>query len=74
MKETNCPNCGAPITGRTCEYCGTRFSKEEPTIACDCSGFGMSLRQFYMEQDIMMTIDEVRESLDLLKRGRRGIL
>ena len=20
---TNCPNCGAPITGRICEYCGT---------------------------------------------------
>ena len=19
----NCPNCGAPITGETCEYCGT---------------------------------------------------
>ena len=22
---TNCPNCGAPITGPSCEYCGTRF-------------------------------------------------
>lgn len=21
---TNCPNCGAPFTGRKCEYCGTR--------------------------------------------------
>lgn len=21
---TNCPNCGAPITGSVCEYCGTR--------------------------------------------------
>lgn len=21
---TNCPNCGAPITGPVCEYCGTR--------------------------------------------------
>lgn len=20
---TNCPNCGAPITGDVCEYCGT---------------------------------------------------
>ena len=27
IKETvlNCPNCGAPITGATCEYCGTIF-------------------------------------------------
>lgn len=24
IKEvTNCPNCGAPITGARCEYCGT---------------------------------------------------
>ena len=22
---TNCPNCGAPITGDKCEYCGTVF-------------------------------------------------
>lgn len=22
---TNCPNCGAPITGPKCEYCGTVF-------------------------------------------------
>ena len=21
----NCPNCGAPITGNQCEYCGTLF-------------------------------------------------
>lgn len=24
-KITNCPNCGAVITGPKCEYCGTRF-------------------------------------------------
>ena len=33
MKElgniTNCPNCGAPITGSRCEYCGTIFSPQE---------------------------------------------
>ena len=23
--RTNCPNCGAPITGRECEYCRTKF-------------------------------------------------
>lgn len=25
----NCPNCGAPITGRQCEYCGT-IVREDP--------------------------------------------
>lgn len=23
--DTNCPNCGAPIVGPSCEYCGTIF-------------------------------------------------
>lgn len=23
MKPTNCPNCGAPLKGGKCEYCGT---------------------------------------------------
>ena len=27
--ETNCPNCGAPITGIQCEYCGTVFHDDE---------------------------------------------
>lgn len=25
MDRTNCPNCGAVITGDKCEYCGTVF-------------------------------------------------
>lgn len=27
---TNCPNCGAPITGRICEYCGTVHWQDSP--------------------------------------------
>lgn len=25
--QTNCPNCGAPITSHKCEYCGTVFDR-----------------------------------------------
>ena len=25
MKSSNCPNCGAPLKGATCEYCGSFF-------------------------------------------------
>lgn len=33
MIQTNCHNCGAPITGPECEYCGTRFNvRVEPEI------------------------------------------
>lgn len=28
-KQTNCPNCGAVITGLKCEYCGTNFGAIE---------------------------------------------
>lgn len=31
MKETNCPNCGAPISSSKCEYCGTVFSNHDTT-------------------------------------------
>jgi rRNA maturation protein Nop10 len=27
---SNCPNCGAPITGPECEYCGTTFHVSKP--------------------------------------------
>lgn len=26
MKPTNCPNCGAPLKGGKCEYCGTEIT------------------------------------------------
>ena len=29
----NCPNCGAPITGDRCEYCGTQFI--DTTVDCN---------------------------------------
>ncbi len=39
---TNCPNCGAPITGSVCEYCGTRHgirvfvsASPPPQMLCD---------------------------------------
>ena len=32
---TNCPNCGAPITGPECEYCGTWFPELERTTEAE---------------------------------------
>ena len=28
--SSNCPNCGAPLKGSTCEYCGSYFPEREP--------------------------------------------
>lgn len=30
--ETNCPNCGAPLVGGRCEYCGTLSPDAEEKI------------------------------------------
>lgn len=34
-KPCNCPNCGAPISGYICEYCGTEVKHYEPTEDLD---------------------------------------
>lgn len=36
---TNCPNCGAPITGRICEYCGTVHWQDDAINTADTGGF-----------------------------------
>ncbi len=32
MTPQSCPNCGAPITGWRCEYCGTVFEGEPASV------------------------------------------
>lgn len=32
-KPTNCPNCGAPLKGGKCEYCGTITNDVDSEIA-----------------------------------------
>ena len=32
MNDTNCPNCGAVITGPKCEYCGTVFRRDDSNL------------------------------------------
>lgn len=35
MEQTNCPNCGAPLTGCRCEYCGTVDTSAEKRMRED---------------------------------------
>ena len=30
MTRTNCVNCGAPLHGHVCEYCGTEYDISQP--------------------------------------------
>lgn len=70
---SNCPNCGAPITGDRCEYCGTVFRKEkqeDKRIAAD--DFADALRNTFDNQDTVFNgieegIYEVERRLRLIR-------
>ena len=40
----NCPNCGAPVNGKTCEYCGTVFSVKNAEYKSDFDKYLESLK------------------------------
>ena len=42
MRLTNCVNCGAPLHGNKCEYCGTEYTADDGITAkfADGSSFG----------------------------------
>lgn len=37
MKEIKCINCGAPLNGNVCEYCGTQY--EDNKISCEIGDY-----------------------------------
>ncbi len=56
-KQLNCPNCGAPITGDRCEYCGTQF------IDCTTVKNG---EPFYLKIQIGDTVNVIKVFLNEL--------
>lgn len=50
---TNCPNCGAPITGQVCEYCRTVFEQRpDPRLYVrenECVKQMMAIENLYEE-------------------------
>lgn len=54
LKPKNCPNCGAPVRGSECEYCGTIFERTisyeeyniEVNFAHDGDAVARSMRRF----------------------------
>lgn len=73
MNQTNCHNCGAPITGSTCEYCGTRFNirvvEEEPVVEpIGTVTFGISMAEFSAALAAygLITPNEARRRIDIV--------
>lgn len=47
---TNCKNCGAPLVGERCEYCGTRYDvPETKTSGCSDFDFELPRRDIYLD-------------------------
>lgn len=57
MEQTNCPNCGAPLTGCRCEYCGTVDTSAEKQMRED-------IQRLRGEIDNLMFADQTRRSVD----------
>lgn len=57
MEKTNCPNCGAPLTGCRCEYCGTVDTSAEKQMRED-------IQRLRGEIDNLMFTDQIRRSVD----------
>lgn len=71
MRDTNCPNCGAPITGDHCEYCGTVFVDVQELIRENqVRENQVRLNELYMDtikamRNYTYTPNEARELLGL---------
>ena len=57
MERTNCPNCGAPLTGCRCEYCGTVDTSAEKRMRED-------IQRLRVEIDNLMFADQIRRSVN----------
>ena len=59
MIPTNCPNCGAVITGHTCEYCGTVFNSED--VSNIVSKMEILRQQMFTEKLYRSAIEAMRK-------------
>ena len=51
---TNCPNCGAPIIGSVCEYCGTRHYDSS-----------IDTRLLHLNEQIIMTRTQLSQTAQI---------
>ena len=54
MFISNCPNCGAPIVGNKCEYCGTIFNDIQEKYQ-----FNQEQENLYCRLDLLHKLDQL---------------
>jgi len=62
VADTNCKNCGAPVTGPRCEYCGTQTRSLRDISKGIC---GKTLHCCYEEEGEKVEFDILVESMEL---------
>ena len=55
--KTNCPNCGAPLGGGKCKYCGTEYKTEQK-----------ELKWFYRGREVENPTEEMLCDIELLAK------
>lgn len=61
MSRTNCPNCGAPVRGAECEYCGTYFGVKTSYVKSEVHKPSVSLVEATRRSSF--TLDEMSDIL-----------
>lgn len=70
---TNCPNCGAPLVGGRCEYCGTLSPDAEKKIQ-ELRRQMYEISQYKMASDAISKITQLfaYDPFDMQKRKKEG--
>lgn len=70
---TNCPNCGAPLVGGRCEYCGTLSPDAEKKIQ-ELRIQMYEISQYKMASDAISKITPLfaYDPFDMQKRKKKG--
>ncbi len=58
---TNCPNCGAPVTGCECEYCGSHVRPRLEPDGKELWERWERLQRFQVQADLQSRIDWVKQ-------------
>jgi len=66
MRYINCPNCGAPIEGFQCKYCGTILQEEREKFQV----LADEIHKFMLEDSL---ITAKQQTIDRLQKKSSGV-
>ena len=70
--ELNCPNCGAPVKGYRCEYCGTPF--EGPRRYCIADPDALLLKQTQIQMNMELRGYMIKDLEEHMKKSRMRVI